>query len=239
MPRLRAALALVALVMSGWSPFAAAQDHGPLPKGPGANLVYAKCQQCHPISYVVDSAGLPDFLWADTLSLMKQLGMHVTDEEEQTLYSYLTTYMGTEPPPEPTADALDSADVDGAAVYAGSCAVCHGAEGQGTSGAFPPLSRHAAVLAAADRSYLPLVVLYGLSGAIKIETREYHGVMPAWSRLSNEEIAAVLNTVTAGWHADDGLVSEGFTPYTADEVEQARGLSLNGTDVWKRRPEVP
>lgn len=215
-----------------------AQSSGPLPEGPGANLVYAKCQQCHPISYVTESAGLPDFLWQDTLNLMKQLGMHVTESEEEKIYQYLTTYLGTDPPPEPAADAGDAA-VDGDAVYAGSCAVCHGAEGQGTEGAFPPLAEHAARLAAADRGYPPLVVLYGLSGEITVEGDEYNGVMPAWDQLSDEEIAAALNVVVSGWNgAAQTTDTPDFEPYTAGDIEAARGLGLSAAQVHERRPDV-
>lgn len=224
-------------VLSLFVPLVFAQDEGSLPKGPGVNLVYAKCQQCHPINYVVDSAGLPDFLWRDTLSLMKQLGMQVTEEEEEILYEYLTTYLGTDPPPE--AEASDDADADGAAVYAEGCAVCHGPEGRGTPGAFPPIAGHAAELAAADRSYLPLVILYGLSGAIDIEGERYNGVMPAWKQMNDEEIAALLNTVTAGRVADDQREGNDLEPYTADEIEAARGLGLSPGDVRERRPDIP
>lgn len=231
--------AVVPAVLSLFVPLVFAQDEGPLPKGPGVNLVYAKCQQCHPINYVVDSAGLPDFLWEDTLSLMKQLGMQVTEEEEETLYEYLTTYLGTDPPPEPGAGAPDSANVDGDSVYAGSCAVCHGTEGQGTAGAFPPIAGHAAELAAADRSYLPLVILYGLSGVIDIEGERYNGVMPAWSQLNDEEVAALLNTVTSDWVADDQRQGIDLEPYTADEIEAARRLGLSAAEVRERRPDIP
>lgn len=227
------------MLLSLFASSAFAQDQGPLPDGPGVNLVYAKCQQCHPINYVVDSAGLPDFLWEDTLSLMKQLGMQVTEEEEQTLYRYLTTYLGIDPPPEPAAEDPDAPEADGAAIYAQSCAVCHGSEGQGTPGAFPPLAGHITRLAAADRSYLPLVVLYGLSGAVEIAGTQFNGVMPAWDQLSDEEIAALLNRATGGWGQEDETGTGKIAPYTAEEIEAARGLGLSPDAVREHRPEVP
>lgn len=226
--------ALVLAVFSFLVAHASGQGDGALPEGPGVDLVYAKCQQCHPISYVVDSAGLPDFLWKDTLSLMKQLGMHVTEKEEEKLYEYLTTYLGVNPPPEPAADTKSAAQVDAATVYAGACAICHGAEGQGTPGAFPPLAGHAAELAAADHTYLPLVVIYGLSGEIDVAGKSYNGVMPPWGHLSNEEIAAVLNLVTS-WDPNDESPAE-IEPFTASEIEQSRGLGLTGPEVRDRRP---
>ena len=75
-------------------------DEGPLPRGPNVDLVYANCQVCHNLKYVTDSAGLPAFLWEDTVDLMIRLGMQVTDEERTQLLDYLTTYLGPNPPPE-------------------------------------------------------------------------------------------------------------------------------------------
>lgn len=218
---------------------ALAQDDGALPQGPGVALVYAKCQQCHPISYVTESAGLPDFLWQDTLELMKQLGMQVSEQEEATIYQYLTTYLGTDPPPAPAADAGEtkgSAGVDGASVYAASCKACHGAEGQGVGGAFPPLAGHAAALAAADRAYLPLVVLYGLAGEIEVDGEPYNGVMPPWVGLSSAEIAAVLNMLVREWRPDSAAAP--IEAYTPAEIEAARGQGLSGAEVRDRRPAL-
>lgn len=231
---------VVALLAALFVPFLAAAQDGALPDGPGVDLVYAKCQQCHGINYTVNNAGLPDFLWADTIDLMMQLGMQVTPEEEEILFTYLTTYLGTEPPPEPPDEPAAQADaeVDGAAVYQTNCASCHGADGAGIAGAFPPVAQHAANLAAADRAYLTLTLLYGLNGEIVVEGATYNGVMPAWPQLSDAEIAAVLNHTTVGWD-DNGALADDFAPYAADEVAAARGQGLSSTDVRELRPDVP
>lgn len=233
----RTILALAAALLVG---LAFAQDDGPLPQGPGVDLVYAKCQQCHGINYVTTSAGLPDFLWADTLDLMQQLGMEATEEEIDTMYTYLTTYLGTEPPPEPSDDTsaqADDAEVDGAGVYATFCQSCHQADGSGIPGAFPPLAQHAADLAAADRDYLPLVLLYGLNGEIVVDGASYNGVMPGWAQLSDAQIAAVLNVISIDWDAA-GVLSADFAPYDADEIAAARGRELGGAEVREARPDV-
>lgn len=231
---LRTALASLLL---GFAMAALAQDPA-LPDGPGVDVVYAKCQQCHPLSYVTNSAGLPDFLWADTISLMVQLGMQVTEEEEEQLYDYLTTYLGTEPPPEPAAQATETAEaVDGAAVYATNCSSCHGADGAGIPGAFPPVAQHAADLAYADRAYLVDLMLYGVNGAIRVGGMTYNGVMPAWPQLDDAEIAELLNHVTIQWD-EAGTLPPNFEPYTADEVAAARGQGLTAADVLESRPDV-
>jgi len=219
---------------------ASAQNDGPLPQGPGVDLVYGKCQQCHPINYTVSNAGLPDFLWADTIQLMKQLGMEVTEEEEEILFDYLTTYLGTEPPPEPqeASAAETSADVDGAQVYATNCASCHGAEGGGVPGGFPPVAGHAAELAAADRSYPIDVLLYGLNGQITVDGTSYDGVMPAWQQLSDARLAAVLNEIVIAWD-EAGTLPPNFARYAPEDVAAARGRGLGPRDVLERRPSVP
>jgi mono/diheme cytochrome c family protein len=231
----RTILILAAALLAGAS---FAQDQGPLPQGPGVDLVYAKCQQCHGINYTVNSAGLPDFLWADTIDLMIQLGMQVTEEEEQILYDYLTTYLGTEPPPEPAADAAQAdQEVDGQQVYATNCQSCHQADGSGIPGGFPPVAQHAADLAVADRAYLPLVILYGLNGEIVVDGETYNGVMPPWPQLSDAQIAEVLNYSVIEWDAA-GTLPPNFQPYTAEEIAEQRGRGLSGADVLEARPDV-
>ena len=230
---------LFALLLVLFAGAAFAQEEGPLPQGPGVDLVYAKCQQCHGINYVTNSAGLPDFLWQDTIDLMQQLGMEVTEEEEQILFDYFTTYLGTEPPPEPSEDTSAQAEeeVDGAQVYATFCQSCHQPEGQGIPGGFPPLAGHSADLVAADRDYLPLVLLYGLSGEIVVEGTTYSGVMPAWPQMSDAQIAAVINFISIDWD-EGGALPPAFQPYTPDEIAAARGQGLSAQDVLNVRPDV-
>ncbi|MFN2323067.1 MAG: c-type cytochrome [Trueperaceae bacterium] len=122
---------------------------------------------------------------------------------------------------------------DGAAVYASNCASCHGAGGAGIAGVFPPMSGHAADLAALDggRTYLVDALLYGLQGEIVIDGTSYAGVMPAWGQLSDGQIAAVLDHIVTL----DGSDDPGFT---ADEVAAERGKGLAASDVLTLRQQV-
>ena len=218
----------------------AVAQEGALPAGPGAELVYAKCQQCHPLRYVTESAGLPDFLWADTISLMVQLGMQVTAEEEELLYSYLTTYLGMNPPPEPAENDAVAAvsNVDPVQAYATNCSACHGADGAGQAGGFPPIVGHASQLAQADRDYLVNLVLYGVTGPITVAGNDYNGMMPGWSHLSDDQIAAILNHVVADLDPSAELPG-GLTPYTPEEIAGARGAGLDANAVYESRPSLP
>ncbi len=131
--------------------------------------------------------------------------------------------------PEP--DPLVAVEVDGAQLYAANCASCHGPDGAGIAGAFPPMAGHAAELAAQDRPYLIDSLLYGLQGEIVVAGVTYNGVMPAWSQLSDEELAAVLNYIVAM----DGPEVE---PFDADEVAAQRGKGWSPSDVLAYRQQV-
>lgn len=125
--------------------------------------------------------------------------------------------------------------VDGAAVYATSCASCHGGDGQGIPGAFPPVVGHAAELVVDEgRDFLPLVLVHGIEGPIDVQGTTYDGVMPAWSELTNEELAAVANHIVS---LEPDALPDDFEPYAPEAFEEARGEDLSADDVHARRTE--
>ena len=128
-------------------------------------------------------------------------------------------------------EALVAAEVDGAALYAANCASCHGPAGAGIAGAFPPMAGHAAVLAEQDRPYLIRSLLYGLQGQIVVGGVTYNGVMPAWSQLDDEQLAAILTHIV-------DLDEPDVAPFDADEVAAERGMGLSPGDVLEYRRQV-
>lgn len=89
----------------------------------------------------------------------------------------------------------------GAKVYAGNCASCHQADGQGLPHVFPPLAGDP-VVTADDPTQHIRIVLHGLQGKT-IEGVSYASPMPAFGgRLSNREIAAVINHERTSWGND-------------------------------------
>lgn len=146
---------------------------------------------------------------------------------------------GATPPGD--AGPLGQTDLpDGAAAYA-SCSGCHQASGGGIPGAFPPLVGHAADLynASGDlsgRDYLVQVLLLGLQGEIVVAGTSYTGVMPAWSQLSDAELASVLNHTLTSW-GNDALV-EDFVPYTANDVATQRDADLGGVGLSDLRDSL-
>lgn len=108
----------------------------------------------------------------------------------------------------------------GAAVFAGRCAVCHGAEAAGIPGSFPPLRDQIVALATTPegRDYLVMVVTTGLLGELKVAGITYRGVMPAQSGLSDAEIAAVITYL-----ASDRGKATAVTALTAADVQAIHG----------------
>jgi mono/diheme cytochrome c family protein len=127
----------------------------------------------------------------------------------------------------------------GAAIYATNCAGCHQANGEGVPGAFPPLAGHLAEVVAAEngRAYLINVLLFGLEGPITVNGQTYDGTMPAWSFLSDADIAAVLNYALNAWGNQTNLPA-GFAPVAAEEVAAARATTMTPADVHTLRGQT-
>jgi mono/diheme cytochrome c family protein len=95
----------------------------------------------------------------------------------------------------------------GAKVFATSCAGCHGAQGAGTPGTFPPLAGNPDVSGPSDK--IIHTVLYGLNSAITVAGKPYNGVMPPWkSQLSNADVANVVTYIRSAWGNTGSAVSE-------------------------------
>lgn len=103
---------------------------------------------------------------------------------------------------------VSSASAAGASVYSNNCSACHGATGQGTPGAFPPLAGNAAVTAADPKDIIH-TVLDGRTGPLSVGGTTYNGTMPAWkSQLKPDEIAAVLTYIRSTWGNNASPVTE-------------------------------
>ena len=223
-----------------------------LPQGPGVNLVYAQCRTCHDLQYVRDAKGLLPAQWKAVLASMRDYGYKPNADTEAALLAYLTTYLGSSPPPAAPATAASvngasevgaahaggvaaaagDAASDGRAVFAQNCASCHGAEGRGQPGYFPPLAGNPDI--AADRLLPVLVVLHGLSGSIDVAGKIYASSMPPFDHLSDTEVAAVVNYVQRAW----GNVAPGGSEIDAAAVAAQRGRTMTAAEVLAYRASV-
>lgn len=122
-----------------------------------------------------------------------------------------------------SAQVPDDAARSGATLFAQQCASCHGQNGQGVSGAFPPLTGSEWVTG--DVSVLARIVLHGLEGPLEVDGERYDGVMPAFgTRLSNPEVAKLLTFLRTSLNEEGSSV-------TAEEIAGIRE-SYDRSRAW-------
>ena len=114
--------------------------------------------------------------------------------------------------------ATVKSDAAGARVYNSYCASCHKPDGTGVPGTFPPLKGTQQVRE--DKTKLIRLVLAGLSGPITVSGVKYDAEMPAFSFLSDQEVADVVGYVRSAF----GQKQE---PVTLAEVKRIRGEMKN------------
>ena len=92
----------------------------------------------------------------------------------------------------------------GAKLYEQHCAACHGAQGEGVPGAYPPLAGNRAVTLAQTENLLQ-TVLHGGFGPATAGRPQPYGMPPFTLTLSDTEIAAVLSHIRSAWghHASE------------------------------------
>jgi mono/diheme cytochrome c family protein len=113
--------------------------------------------------------------------------------------------------------------VDGATVYAGTCAACHQPTGLGVPGLFPPLA--ASEFVTLDAGRLIRIVLHGMAGPVTVAGATYDGQMPPWKQLSDAELAAVLTYVRGSWGNAAAAVSQ-------EDVARERAATADRTVPW-------
>lgn len=120
---------------------------------------------------------------------------------------------------------------DGAGLYRGKCAMCHGPAGAGRPGTFPPLAGRVGQIAGNPdgKAYLAAVLVNGLHGPITVDGQSYKGFMPSFRALSDEDIAAVLAYVsTLGNSAAPAGIS-------AQDVASVRAAPMDAAAVQAKR----
>ena len=93
----------------------------------------------------------------------------------------------------------------GQQLFAGTCSVCHQANGQGLPGVFPPLAKSDYL---GDAKRVLNVVLKGLSGKVTVSGQEYNSVMPPMNQLNDDEIANITTYIFNSWGNAGGRVTK-------------------------------
>src|SRR5262245_54283557 len=104
------------------------------------------------------------------------------------------------PPPEPDPQTVDELMKVGQQIYQSRCAAFHQPSGPGQPGQIPPLDGSEWVVGnQASAARLSRIVLYGLSGPIRVKERTFNGQMPSWASLKDYEIAGVITYIRNSW----------------------------------------
>ncbi len=104
----------------------------------------------------------------------------------------------------------------GQALFAGTCSVCHQANGEGLPNVFPPLAKSDYL--AADPKRVIGAMLKGVTGRLTVNGKEFNSVMPPMSQLNDDEVANIGTYVLNSWGNAGGKI-------TAEEVAKARAAA--------------
>jgi mono/diheme cytochrome c family protein len=130
----------------------------------------------------------------------------------------------TAKPTKPAAAAGPTLPVDGAKVFATTCAACHQVSGDGLEDKYPPLNGSDWVTG--DEAKLIRIVMHGLAGPVEVAGQTFDGAMPAWGGLLKDpEIAAVTSYVRGAW-------SNKAAPITAATVSAIRNATTARKTPW-------
>ena len=111
----------------------------------------------------------------------------------------------------------------GSAIYARTCIACHGPDGKGVPGAFPPLD--GSMWTTGDPTIPARIALLGLQGSIEVNGLKFENIMPPLTDLKDEEIADVITYVRQSWTNDASPVSENL-------IQQTRAKFANRGKPW-------
>jgi mono/diheme cytochrome c family protein len=114
----------------------------------------------------------------------------------------------------PLQDGLKESVERGKKVYDNTCLACHQVNGSGVPGMNPPLKKTKWVLG--DKKTLINIVLKGMDEEIVVNDETYSNVMPAFTSLSDKEVADVLTYVRNSFGNKASQVTEA-------DVKKVRG----------------
>ena len=86
------------------------------------------------------------------------------------------------------------------------CVDCHGADGNGMEGVFPPLANSDYIKANPKR--LPEIILHGMVGPVTVNGKDYNSNMPPMAQLTDDEVANIATYVLNSWGNPGGQVSK-------------------------------
>ena len=94
----------------------------------------------------------------------------------------------------------------GKVLYAGTCSTCHGTDGGGMEGVFPPLA--SSDYLAKNPKGIASIILHGLQGPITVNGKDYNSIMPPMAQLTDDEVANIGTYVLNTWGNSGGRVTK-------------------------------
>lgn len=131
--------------------------------------------------------------------VVAQSTQHMSDEDLQAIATYLQS-LPARPRVEASKSPLDVTTMikQGANVYAERCSDCHGKDGNGVPGVYPPLNGNSSVNEPTGINAIRVVLLGGFAPATSGNPRPY-SMPPFAQQLSDADVAAVVTYVRQAW----------------------------------------
>ena len=109
-----------------------------------------------------------------------------------------TPALGPAPAPKPRPTSTQFNTAAAAKLYDQHCAQCHGAKGEGVSGAYPPLAGNRAVTMPSTENLVQMVLGGGFAPATAGNPRPF-GMPPFVLVLDDQQVAAVISHIRTSW----------------------------------------
>jgi ubiquinol-cytochrome c reductase cytochrome b subunit len=133
-------------------------------------------------------------IYAQITTMAKQAAAPATPPESVVLSAAAAATIPSTGAPGAGSGAATATNSNGAKVFSDNCSTCHGAQGTGLPGSFPPLANNPTVTG--DPNKVIGIVLGGLHGSITVNGQTYNGQMPPWKgTLTNKQIADVITYI--------------------------------------------
>ncbi|MBN8924936.1 MAG: alcohol dehydrogenase [Rhodanobacter sp. 68-29] len=140
---------------------------------------------------------------------------HMSDADLQAVAVYLQALPARGPAPAaPVAFAKATSHAQGGKLYEQQCSTCHGKQGEGVPGVYPPLDGNTSVTEPTATNAVRGVLLGGFAPATAGNPRPY-SMPPFAQQLSDAEVAAVVSYIRQSWSNRGGAVR-------SDEVGRLR-----------------
>jgi mono/diheme cytochrome c family protein len=152
---------------------------------------------------------------ADVVRLSTQ---HMSDADLQAVATYLQSLPPrAQPASAPFARA--ASHEHGGQLYAQRCADCHGKDGRGVAGVYPPLDGNSSVTEPTGINATRMVLLGGFTPVTAANQRPY-SMPPFAQQLGDGEVAAVVTYIRRAWSNKASIVrAEAVSTYRHTPVD--------------------